>query len=174
MQKIILAIFIFAIIITSCNKEQVQSINEFTNYTKTNQVKRNRQVAGPYIRITGKLHSYAKIKKGPNKGGDCGCEHCFGLCDFDVEVGWEANALVTIPNSTTGRIYLIKNLLYKDDLFKVGSDITVPSELLSEMNYQNVTVLEGDYHFIEHEEIILVDGIYTLSYGYVDVNLETN
>jgi hypothetical protein len=158
----------------ACSKISNQLTDDTFTYTKTNEVKKTRQAVGPYVELKGKLHSYATRKHGALKGADCGCEHCFGVCDFKFRVGWdigERRALLDIVNNTTGRIYILDPNTAVEDVFMIGGDLPIARELLQGVTSQNVTVLTGDYEYHMLPTTIIYNGAPTATIGYVDVNL---
>ena len=161
---LIFGLLLTGLVFYSCSEE---SFEEDFELTSTNEVDLR---AGGKIGV--KVKPFRKIKKRPRDGKECDCKACFGLCDWEVTVSYEAK-----PDFYDGDLDINTNTLtfteslpHKDKSdFVIDEDVSVdlPASLIDEHGYSNITIKSGKYEFIEtNSELGLGEVVLDIDYTY--------
>lgn len=111
----------------------------------------------------------------PRDGKRCGCSACFGMCDFTVS-GDVSGSIVNINPNESGigstTLYLLEEVDHAESEFGIDDDLIVPGNILNGGPYSSITLKTGEYEFHSVEQLILINGVEIMTYGYVVVESE--
>jgi hypothetical protein len=97
------------------------------------------------------------------------------MCDFTVS-GDVSGSIVNINPNESGigstTLYLLEEVDHAESEFGIDDDLIVPGNILNGGPYSSITLKTGEYEFHSVEQLILINGVEIMTYGYVVVESE--
>ncbi len=158
--KLTIVVLLSTLFVTSCSKGE-----------RIIDPEPQRSVGGT-LTIGAQLHR--KTEERPRDHKNCGCNLCFGVCDFYVEVDITLSnvAINTNTGSGTSTLYILEDASQAELEFGVDEDMPIPGGALYGTGFKTFIVKKGLYNYVAHVEQININGTSRTSYGYVVVDTE--